>query len=98
MLDEVDLELLRESERTHALVHVKVTGCAYSCCGKPWVRRDGYEQDYIGYVNNLDESKPTPEALTTFLLVSPGLGTVAYWCALRESEIIDVAPQGAPVG
>ena len=83
-MDAAELELLRASAVDARQLHIKVDGCAYSCCGKPWVRRDGYEQDYIGYVNPLDEDPPQ----VTFTLVSPGLGTVAYWCAIRESEVL----------
>lgn len=94
MLDAEDLELLRESARDYSkLVRVKVIGCAYSCCGKPWIRRDGYEQDYIGYVNPLDESPPQ----VTFTLVSPGIGTISYWCAIREGEVLGVEPHGSVV-
>lgn len=85
-LDADELELLRESARTHALLHLTVTGCAYACCGRGWTRRDGYEQDYVGYVDPLDEDPPQ----VTFTLVSPGLGTVTYWCAIRESEVVGV--------
>jgi hypothetical protein len=51
-----DLDKLRASqEDKHRLVTVTVTGCAYSCCGKGWQRRDGYEQAYTGYIDNLQE-------------------------------------------
>jgi hypothetical protein len=94
MIDAADLELLRESERTHTLLRVTVSGCAYACCGRGWQRRDGYEQEYVGYVNPLnDESSPV-----TFLLVAPGLGTISYTCAIRESEVLGVERRGAPVG
>jgi hypothetical protein len=89
VIDADDLELLRESSRDFSkLLHVIVDGCAYSCCGRPWVRRDGYEQDYIGYVNPLDEDPPQ----VTFTLVSPGIGTISYWCAIRASEVLLVEP------
>jgi hypothetical protein len=34
----------------------------------------------------------------TFMLVSPGLGTVAYWCAIVESEVLGVERHAARVG
>lgn len=94
MMDPSDLALLRESEATGRLLHVVVTGCAYSCCGRPWIRRDGYEQHYQGYVNPLDDEEPI-----TFTLVSPGIGTISYWCAIRGSELELVEPlEDAVVG
>lgn len=87
MIDPEDLELLRESARDFSvLLRVTVTGCAYACCGRGWIRRDGYEQQYTGYVNPLDEDPPQ----VTFMLVSPGLGTVSYHAAIRESEVVGV--------
>lgn len=96
MLDPDDLELIRASAADPTdparMLRITVSGCAYSCCGRPWIRRDGYEQQYRGYINDLDEEPPQ----ITFLLVSPGLGTVGYWCAIRESEIVGV--ELAPIG
>lgn len=84
-----DREVLRrvaingpESGRT---VAVQVTGCAYSCCGKGWRRRD-YEAVYTGYVDNLQDDDHG-----TFLLFSRGIGTVSYVCAIRFGEVLDVS-------
>lgn len=77
-----ELELLRESHRTHRLVEIVVTGCAYACCGRGWSRRDGYEQTYRGYISTMDDDPPR-----TFMLVSMGVGTVSYTIAVREAEI-----------
>jgi hypothetical protein len=86
-LDAEDLELLRESSRDFSvLLRVTVSGCAYACCGRGWTRRDGYEQDYIGYVNPLDEEPPQ----VTFIarLARPGHRELPR--AIRESEVLGV--------
>jgi Fe-S-cluster containining protein len=89
-----DLDKLRESQRNkHRLVTVTVNGCAYSCCGKGWQRRDGYEQRYTGYIDNL--TVPTDEEAArgmhgTFMLYSGGLGTLSYVIACRFFELADV--------
>lgn len=87
MIDPDDLELLRRSAadptNPDTIVRIVVNGCAYSCCGKPWRRRDGYEQDYIGYIQSLDESPPQ----TTFTLFSAGIGTLNYVVAVRGDEV-----------
>lgn len=84
-----ELDKLRESQRDkRRLVTVSVTGCAYSCCGKGWQRRDGYEQAYTGYVDNLRE--PEGEAAGTFMLYSAGIGTLSYVIACRFYEVADV--------
>lgn len=77
------------------LVTVTVNGCAYSCCGKGWRRRDGYEQEYTGWIDNLS---PADEGgVMTFMLYSGGLGTISYVCAIREDEVLDVRAVGSPV-
>lgn len=82
-----ELELLRAAVRSPtSAVSVHVTGCAYSCCGRGWLRRDGYEQVYHGWVDNLDEEAGT------FMLYSPGLGTISYVIAARFGEVALVEP------
>lgn len=104
-MDAEDLELLRASQRDKTqLVRVVVNGCAYSCCGKGWRRRDGYEQDYIGYIDNLKEPEPNPLASVlgegardhagTFMLYAAGIGTVSYVIACRFFEVELVEPAG----
>jgi hypothetical protein len=84
-----DLDKLRASQRDkHQLVTVTVTGCAYSCCGKGWLRKDGYEQTYTGYIDNLQE--PEGAAAGTFMLYSAGIGTLSYVIACRFYELVDV--------
>ena len=53
MVDADELALLEQSQRDHSVLEVIVNGCAHSCCGRGWQRRDGYEQTYYGYVDNL---------------------------------------------
>lgn len=78
-----ELELLRESAEDRSnIVRIVVNGCAYSCCGKGWRRRDGYEQDYIGYIDNLEREEPG-----TFMLYAAGIGTLSYVVAVRFSEV-----------
>lgn len=90
MIDDAELALLRESQQTRRGLQVTVTGCAYSCCGRGWLRRDGYEQTYIGYIDNLHE--PEGNAAGTFMLYSWGIGTLSYVVAVRfsEVEVVDV--------
>lgn len=91
-----DRELLRESQRIvqqggdveKLLVEVVVMSCAYSCCGRGWRRRDGYEQTYRGWVDNLEQ--PAGEMAGTFMLYSPGIGTVSYVVAVRFDEVQEV--------
>lgn len=69
-------------------VQITVTGAAYSCCGRGWTRRDGYEQQYVGYIDNL---KPPEDGMEgTFMLYSVGLGTISYVVACRFDEVVDV--------
>lgn len=83
MIDADELALLRASAINHGgdarIVEVIVNGCAYSCCGRPWARRDGYEQTYSGWIDNLNER--------TFMLYSPGIGTLSYVIAVRFDEV-----------
>lgn len=89
MIAAADWDLLREAaDNRPRLVAVVVTGCAHSCCGRGWQRRDGYEQTYTGWVDNLTE--PEGEAAGTFMLYNPGLGTVSYVVAVRDFEVADV--------
>ncbi len=91
MIDAADWSLLREAASGgRELVTVVVTGCAYSCCGRGWRRRDGYEQTYRGWVDNFEEREGA--AAGTFMLYSPGLGTVSYVVAVRDFEVADVQP------
>ena len=91
MVDTVDVGLLARSQATHELLDATVTGCAYSCCGKGWQRRDGYEQRYRGYIDNL--TLPDGEMQGTFMLYSTGIGTLSYVIAVRFFEVaaIDAA-------
>lgn len=81
-----DLEILREAAagRTRQLVDLVVTGCAFSCCGRGWHRRDGYEQTYHGYIDHLSETS------MSFMLYSPGIGTISYVLAVTFEEVADV--------
>ncbi len=82
-MDSDDLDLLRSAAADRSrIIGITVTGCAYSCCGRGWRRRDGYEQEYSGYVDNLKEG--------TFMLYSPGLGTLSYVVAVRFDEVLAV--------
>lgn len=82
-----EIELLKASQADkYRRVEVVVTGCAHSCCGKGWQRRDGYEQTYRGYVDNLDLSEPG-----TLMLYSAGIGGgLSYVIACRFAEVEDV--------
>jgi hypothetical protein len=72
------------------LVQITVTGCAYSCCGKGWQRKDGYEQVYSGWVDNLKLPEGPYEG--SFMLYSAGLGTLSYVVAVLFSEVESVDP------
>lgn len=80
---DADLAILRAAagDRGRDIV-VTVSGCAYSCCGRGWTRRDGYEQRYVGYVDNFDGREPG-----AFMLYSRGIGTISYVCAIRFGEV-----------
>lgn len=88
-IDPADLELLQRSNDDHTVfVEVVVDGAAYSCCGRGWQRRDGYEQTYHGWVDNL--RMPGPQQEGTFMLYAAGLGTISYVVACRFYEVLDV--------
>lgn len=87
-IDAEDFELLRRvtidgdygpgtdpGERVKMIVH----GCAYECCARGWMRRDGYEQTYFGYIDNLTDA--------TVMLYGAGIGTSGYVIAARFDEI-----------
>lgn len=89
-----DLELLRDvavggdygrGPNAGAIVQVVVSGCRYSCCGRGWQQRVGYEQTYRGYVDNLHA--PAGEAIGTFMLYSMGVGTLSYVVAVTMAEL-----------
>jgi hypothetical protein len=85
---DAELSLLRAAVRSpDNAVAVHVTGCAYSCCGRGWLRRDGYEQVYYGWVDNLHEPEPVRRLAGSFMLYSPGLGTLSYVIAARFDEV-----------
>jgi hypothetical protein len=99
VLSEPEVELLRASQADKSqLVRVVVNGCVYSCCGKGWRRRDGYEQDYIGYIDNLKEPETVElgdQKVTyagTFMLYAAGIGTISYVIACRFFEVELVEP------
>lgn len=82
-MDAAELELLRGSLADHSRrVRLVVHGSSYSCCGRGWVRRDGYEQEYHGYVGVLRE-----ESDAEFWLYSAGVGTISYVVAVRFDEV-----------
>lgn len=87
MVDAQEEELLRQAaaNRPNIRLKVTVTGCAYSCCGRGWQRRDGYEQVYEGWVDNF--KPPEGEAQGTFMIYSPGIGKLSYVVAIRFSEV-----------
>lgn len=87
-IDLGDLErLTHAAEHRGEIVEVVVDGAAYSCCGRGWHRRDGYEQTYNGYVDNFSMDNSTEG---TFMLYSLGLGTISYVIAVRFFEVLDV--------
>ena len=90
MVNADELALLEQSQRDHSVLEVVVNGCAHSCCGRGWRRRDGYEQTYYGYVDNLHP--PEGEAAGTFMLYSTGLGgSLDFVVAVRFFEVEAIA-------
>lgn len=101
MIDEPELALLQASAADKRAVRVVVTGCAYSCCGRGWQRRDGYEQEFVGWVDNLDVPDDAAQLIAAasgtgfkppamqgeFMLYSEGLGTISYVVAVRLHEV-----------
>jgi hypothetical protein len=97
VIDQAAIDLLREVqigsglEREGQDVRILVTGCAYSCCGKGWRRRDGYRQKYIGYIDNL--TFPEYEGQRgTFMLYAKRLQAVV---AVGFDEVEEVVVAGA---
>lgn len=90
-----ELEILRASALNMggdgAIVRAVVNGCAFACCGRGWHRRDGYWQEYQGYIDNLQ--LPDNGAAGTFMLYSPGIGTLSYVIAVRFGEVESVDPR-----
>jgi hypothetical protein len=85
-LSDDEIALLYESQRDkRKQLRLVVTGCAYSCCGKGWHRRDGYEQTYTGWIDNLRQ--PDGAGQGTLMLYAAGLGTVSYVIAARWDEV-----------
>lgn len=88
-LDATELEQLRASAINCGgdarLLDIVVNACAYSCCGRGWRRRDGYEQSYRGWVDNLQLPDDLHDG--SFMLYSPGIGTISYVVAVRFSEV-----------
>lgn len=79
-MDGDELALLEASQADHAVIlHVVVTACAWSCCGRGWQRRDGYEQEYWGWADNVDGG--------TFMLYNPGLGAPSYVIACKTADV-----------
>lgn len=103
MIDDDELAILRavavsvDGVPNHGIeagrhVDITVNACAYSCCGRGWRRKDGYEQTYRGYVDNL--ALPAGEAQGTFMLYNPGLGSMVV-VAVRfyEVELVEYDPE-----
>lgn len=94
MIDAEDLELLREAAGNRAVeVAIEVSGCAYSCCGRGWHRRDGYHQVYRGFVDNFEEAAEIArisEAVGGFIVYNRGIGTLSYAVAVRFREVLGV--------
>lgn len=89
MIDERELELLRSSALNTGgdgrILTVITRGCAFSCCGRGWQRRDGYEQTYRGWVDNLH--LPEGPNVGSFMLYSQGLGTLSYVVAMVFDDV-----------
>lgn len=93
-IDTRDLELLRTvtvngGSSPGTIVEIVVSGCAYSCCGRGWLRKDGWEQTYRGYVDNLREPDNV-DGQGSFMLYSTGIGTLNYAVAVLFNELLDV--------
>lgn len=90
-IDAADRDLLAEAAADRGrTVEIVVDGAAYSCCGRGWQRRDGYEQTYQGWIDNYQPPNGGGEG--TFMLYSKGLGTISYVVACRFYEVVDVRP------
>lgn len=86
-LESAEVALLRASVADHRPLRIVVNACAYSCCGRGWRRRDGYLQEYVGYIDNLTEPDEARGIVRTFMLYSVGLGTISYVVAVRDFEV-----------
>jgi hypothetical protein len=94
MIDAADLALIEDAAANHGqAIDVVVNACAYSCCGKGWRRREGYEQHYRGWIDNYEPAENG--SVMTFMLYSTGLGTISYVCAIRADEVTGVFPVGS---
>lgn len=78
MIDAADLELLQTVQGTAEQVRIVVSRCAYSCCGREFLRA-GYDQTYVGRVAHVDA--------TAFLLYANGIGTLSYVVAARYDDV-----------
>jgi hypothetical protein len=93
MIDARELELLRASALNHhgdgRELCVTAHGCAFSCCGRGWQRRDGYMQIYRGWVDclHIPVDDDLKQRFGTFMLYSPGIGTLSYVVAMRFDEV-----------
>lgn len=87
MIDDAELEILRRANGTAEVLDVVVHACAYSCCGRGWRRKDGYEQSYCGRIDNLTEPDEQHGGHGTFMLYSMGVGTLSYVLAVRFDEV-----------
>lgn len=78
-----DLTILRQAAHDRSLnISITVSACDYNCCGRGWLRREGYEQQFVGYVHALVVLEDG--GLT---LVSRGVGTISYSVFARFDEI-----------
>lgn len=68
-----------------ALITVVVSGCRYSCCGKPFSRRD-FQATYHGWIDHLTDDG--------FALYAVGIGTVSYVIEARLDELVEVLEPG----
>lgn len=89
--DDADIEILRTCAADRTIrCRVVVTGCAHSCCGRGWVRRDGFEQTYAGWIDNYSEPAEDERErgmVGTFMVYSAGLGKLSYVVAVRFTEV-----------
>lgn len=88
-MDDADRRLLVESlEDPRMVVEVVLDACLYSCCGKPWQDRIGYEQTYQGRIITLD--LPDDSEPGCARLVARGIGTVTYTVIFGLAHLVDV--------
>lgn len=82
-MDSEDLAILQVAARaSYRNVSVTVDACDYNCCGKGWLRREGYEQQYVGRVGVVDSGM--------FTLTSLGIGTISYVISARFEDVLHV--------